>query len=56
MTDLIRLLEGVEPIVAAAAAKLVAMQHGPLRTERKDLLDVVTEADLASRRSWSRGC
>jgi len=48
MDDLTALLHGAEPVLAAAAAKLVALQHGPLRTERKDLLDVVTEADLAA--------
>ena len=48
MDDLTALLRGAEPVLAAAAAKLVALQHGPLRTERKDLLDVVTEADLAA--------
>ncbi|WP_128916203.1 inositol monophosphatase family protein [Bradyrhizobium nanningense] len=35
-------------VVNEAAAKLVAMQTTPLRTERKDHLDIVTEADLAS--------
>jgi len=48
MDDLTALLHGAEPVLAAAAAKLVELQHGPLRTERKDLLDVVTEADLAA--------
>jgi len=48
MDDLTALLHGAEPVLAAAADKLVALQHGPLRTERKDLLDVVTEADLAA--------
>ncbi len=42
------LLRGAEAVVAEAAAKLVSMQSAPLRTERKDLLDVVTEADLAA--------
>ena len=46
--DLSRLLAGAEAVVGEAAAKLVAMQSSPLRTERKDLLDVVTEADLAA--------
>jgi fructose-1,6-bisphosphatase/inositol monophosphatase family enzyme len=46
--DYAALLAGAERVVAEAAAKLVAMQSSPLRTERKDLLDVVTEADLAS--------
>jgi fructose-1,6-bisphosphatase/inositol monophosphatase family enzyme len=48
MRDLTDLLRGTEAVVAEAAAKLVAMQGGPLRTERKDLLDIVTEADLAA--------
>lgn len=46
--DLPALLRGAEAVVAEAAAKLVSMQSSPLRTERKDLLDVVTEADLAA--------
>jgi fructose-1,6-bisphosphatase/inositol monophosphatase family enzyme len=50
VSDLIQLLRGAESVVAEAAAKLVAMQSqsSGLRTERKDLLDVVTEADLAA--------
>jgi fructose-1,6-bisphosphatase/inositol monophosphatase family enzyme len=48
MLDLATLLTGAEAVVAEAAAKLVAMQVTPLRAERKDLLDIVTEADLAS--------
>ena len=49
-SDLSRLFAGAEAVVAEAAAKLVAMQSqsSTLRTERKDLLDVVTEADLAA--------
>jgi myo-inositol-1(or 4)-monophosphatase len=47
-TDLMPLLRGAESVVAEAAAKLVSMQGAQLRTERKDLLDVVTEADLAA--------
>jgi len=46
--DWMELLRGADLVVAEAAAKLVAMQSAPLRTERKDLLDVVTEADLAA--------
>jgi len=42
------LLRGAEAVVAEAAAKLVGMQSGALRAERKDLLDIVTEADLAA--------
>lgn len=48
MPDLATLLTGAEAVVAEAAARLVAMQGTPLRTERKDLLDIVTEADLAA--------
>ena len=48
IVELEALLHGAERVVAAAAAKLVSMQSSPLRTERKDLLDVVTEADLAA--------
>ncbi len=46
--DLPQLLQRAEAVVAEAAATLVRMQDAPLRTERKDLLDVVTEADLAA--------
>ena len=45
---LLELLQQAEVVVAEAAATLVRMQDAPLRTERKDLLDVVTEADLAA--------
>src|SRR3954469_8255263 len=48
MRDLMQLLHGAETVVAEAAAKLVSMQSRPLRTERKDLRDIVTEADLAA--------
>jgi fructose-1,6-bisphosphatase/inositol monophosphatase family enzyme len=48
MPDLAHLAASAETVVAEAAAKLVAMQAEPLRAERKDLLDIVTEADLAS--------
>ena len=48
MHDLTKLLAGAEAVVAEAAARLVEMQHGPLRAQRKDLLDVVTEADHAA--------
>lgn len=48
MPSLSSLLAGAEAVVAEAAAKLVAMQGSPLRIKRKDLLDIVTEADLAS--------
>ena len=45
MTDWGRLLEGAERVVAKAAAKLVEMQHRPLRTARK-VRDIVTDADV----------
>jgi myo-inositol-1(or 4)-monophosphatase len=48
MRDLARLLEDAGEVVARAAATLVAMQDRPLATTRKDLRDIVTEADLAS--------
>ena len=48
MPSLADLASGAETVVTEAAAKLVVMQNQPLRTERKDLLDIVTEADLAS--------
>ena len=49
-TDDAQLLAGAQVVVGEAAAKLVAMQSqaSGLRTERKDVLDVVTEADLAA--------
>src|SRR5256885_5224742 len=46
--DAMALLRGAESVVAEAAAKLAGMHGTQLRTERKDLLDVVTEADLAA--------
>ncbi|MBA3772402.1 MAG: hypothetical protein H0X13_07950 [Ramlibacter sp.] len=46
--DLVALLEGAQSVVSTAADKLVAMQFAGLRPERKELLDIVTEADLAS--------
>ena len=48
MLSLADLAASAETVVAEAAARLVAMQDQPLRTERKDLLDIVTEADLAA--------
>jgi len=48
MPSLADLAASAETVIAEAAARLVAMQDQPLRTERKDLLDIVTEADLAS--------
>ena len=44
------LLAGAEDIAARAAQTLVAMQARPLDVARKELRDVVTEADLASER------
>src|SRR5256714_8306671 len=49
-TDLMALLRGAEPVVAEAAAALVAMQRAPLATARKELRDIVTDADLAAER------
>jgi fructose-1,6-bisphosphatase/inositol monophosphatase family enzyme len=48
MDSLMPLFTGAEAVAAEAAAKLVAMQSGSLQVKRKDLLDIVTEADLAS--------
>lgn len=48
MLSLTDLLKDAELVVAAAAAKLQQMQSSTLRTERKDLRDIVTEADLAA--------
>jgi len=45
---MLKLLQGADAVVAQAAAKLVEMQTASLRTERKEHLDVVTEADLAA--------
>src|SRR5690242_10571993 len=47
MADRRALLAQAESIVAEAARTLVAMQ-GSVKATRKDLLDIVTEADLAS--------
>src|SRR5437763_16261738 len=49
-TDLMALLRGAEPVVAEAAATLVAMQRAPRATSRKELRDIVTDADLAAER------
>jgi len=46
--NFVALLDGAEEAVTKAADVLVAMQFGGLRTERKVLLDIVTEADLAA--------
>lgn len=50
MTSHLELLQGAEAIAARAAAKLMDMRGGSLQVERKELLDVVTAADLASER------
>jgi myo-inositol-1(or 4)-monophosphatase len=49
-TDLMALMRGAEPVVAEAAAMLVAMQRSPRATSRKELRDIVTDADLAAER------
>jgi myo-inositol-1(or 4)-monophosphatase len=48
MSERRRLLAEAEAIVAKAASTLVKMQCQGLNAVRKDLLDIVTEADLAS--------
>jgi fructose-1,6-bisphosphatase/inositol monophosphatase family enzyme len=48
MTDYATLAARAETVLRAATTRLVAMQGSDLRATRKDLLDVVTEADLAS--------
>lgn len=48
MADRRVLLTQAEAVVAEAARTLVAMQGQSLNATRKDLLDIVTEADLAS--------
>jgi myo-inositol-1(or 4)-monophosphatase len=47
-TDLMALMHGAEPIVTRAAATLVEMQDNPRATTRKELRDIVTDADLAA--------
>lgn len=42
------ILRGAEAVAARAAHRLLAMQGEPIRVSRKDLRDVVTEADLAA--------
>jgi myo-inositol-1(or 4)-monophosphatase len=49
-TDLMALMHGAEPVVAQAAATLVAIQRAPRATSRKELRDIVTDADLAAER------
>lgn len=48
MTDLHALRLGAEKVLTQATARLVEMQDRPLVATRKDLLDVVTDADLAA--------
>lgn len=48
MKDADRLLRGAEAVLDEAARRLVEMQDRPLKATRKDLLDVVTDADLAA--------
>jgi myo-inositol-1(or 4)-monophosphatase len=48
--DLMALMRGAEPVVAEAAATLVAMQCATRATTRKKLRDIVTDADLAAER------
>lgn len=48
MTDLHALRVGAEKVLTQATQRLVEMQDRPLVATRKDLLDVVTEADLAA--------
>lgn len=48
MTDLPTLAARAEAVLRQATARLVEMQGSGLTATRKDLLDVVTEADLAS--------
>jgi fructose-1,6-bisphosphatase/inositol monophosphatase family enzyme len=48
MDDLLPLLASAEAVVRRAGQKLVELQGTALRMERKDLLDIVTEGDLAA--------
>ena len=48
--NLLEILAGAEAIAARAAQTLVAMHDQPHDVARKQLRDVVTEADLASER------
>ena len=54
-SDRCRLLEQAEAVVRRATDALVAMQRGPLSPRRKELLDIVTEADLAAERMLIEG-
>lgn len=55
MTDLHVLRVGAEKVLTQATARLVEMQDRPLVATRKDLLDVVTEADLAAEKILLEG-
>ncbi len=46
----VEILRGAEAIAARAAEMLIAMRGRALEVNRKELRDVVTEADLASER------
>ena len=48
MTDLRALLQGADVVAARAAAEIVEMQRRDIDVTRKEHLDVVTAADLAS--------
>jgi myo-inositol-1(or 4)-monophosphatase len=47
-TELMALLREAEPVVTRAATTLVEMQRSPRATTRKELRDIVTDADLAA--------
>ena len=51
----LEILAGAEAIAARAAATLLAMRERPLEVARKQLRDVVTQADLASERHVIEG-
>lgn len=55
MTDLHVLRLGAEKVLTQATARLVEMQDRPLVATRKDLLDVVTDADLAAEKILLEG-
>ena len=55
MTDLRALLQGADVVAARAAAEIVEMQRRDIDVTRKEHLDVVTAADLASGEARHRG-
>ena len=55
MTDLHALRLGAEKVLTQATQRLVEMQDRPLVATRKDLLDVVTDADLAAEKILLEG-